>query len=218
MPSQYFDKETNTHYNYYRDYDSAIGGYVESDPIGLEGGINTYGYVLGNPLAYIDVTGLATIYGGSTGRRNLMKQEPDQLQKKIQDATCNCPEKRKQLDDLFDKWKIIMSEQNVPRSSDGTTAAETQGRGLQTTYFLDTPITGSRIGHEYIHIVPRNVKKQTLNEALKEWGDRSYETEAIRLSSMIMQGKDICSLLTGETLPSSPTPDTRSVFRRMLGT
>lgn len=48
--AQYYDKETGLHYNYYRDYDPASGRYVESDPIGLEGGINTYAYALNNPL------------------------------------------------------------------------------------------------------------------------------------------------------------------------
>jgi RHS repeat-associated protein len=46
------------HYNYFRDYDPAIGGYVESDPIGLKGGVNTYGYVGANPLTYSDSLGL----------------------------------------------------------------------------------------------------------------------------------------------------------------
>ncbi len=55
---QYFDTETNLHYNYFRDYEPATGRYLSSDPIGLAGGLNIYGYVLQNPLAYIDPTGL----------------------------------------------------------------------------------------------------------------------------------------------------------------
>lgn len=46
------------HYNTFRDYDPDTGRYIESDPIGLEGGINTYEYAESNPFSWIDFFGL----------------------------------------------------------------------------------------------------------------------------------------------------------------
>jgi RHS repeat-associated protein len=59
FPGQYFDKETNLSYNYFRDcFDPATGRYCQSDPIGLRGGINTYAYAKSKPLMLIDADGL----------------------------------------------------------------------------------------------------------------------------------------------------------------
>jgi RHS repeat-associated protein len=61
FPGQYFDKETSRNYNYFRDYDPQVGRYVQSDPMGLRGGYNTYVYSTGNPLTYSDPWGLETV-------------------------------------------------------------------------------------------------------------------------------------------------------------
>jgi RHS repeat-associated protein len=58
FPGQIAMVEAGLHYNYYRDYDPATGRYVQSDPIGLDGGINTYSYVGARPLQYSDPLGL----------------------------------------------------------------------------------------------------------------------------------------------------------------
>jgi RHS repeat-associated protein len=57
FPGQIFDAESGLNYNMMRDYNSALGRYVQSDPIGLFAGVNTYGYVGQNPVTRVDRNG-----------------------------------------------------------------------------------------------------------------------------------------------------------------
>ena len=62
FPGQYYDAETGLHYNYFRDYEPGTGRYVESDPVGLAGGLSTYGYAEDRPTGAFDFFGLASSY------------------------------------------------------------------------------------------------------------------------------------------------------------
>lgn len=44
FPGQYYDKETNLHYNGFRHYNPELGRYIQADPLGIIGGVNIYGY------------------------------------------------------------------------------------------------------------------------------------------------------------------------------
>ncbi len=67
---QYYDSESQLHYNYFRYYDPSIGRYISVDPLGIHGVIEQFGiqnfkagdanlflYVLANPLIYFDPDG-----------------------------------------------------------------------------------------------------------------------------------------------------------------
>ena len=76
LPGQYFHAETQTHYNYFRDYNPQTGRYQQSDPLGWSGHTDAYGYVKGAPLTYVDLNGEAYKRPGRTSN----KQQKDAMQ------------------------------------------------------------------------------------------------------------------------------------------
>jgi RHS repeat-associated protein len=64
FPGQWADAESGYHYNYFRDYDPSIGRYLQSDPIGIAGGRNSYAYAALSPPNLVDPAGLQQRSGG----------------------------------------------------------------------------------------------------------------------------------------------------------
>ena len=77
FPGQYFDAETGLHQNWHRDYDPSIGRYLQSDPVGLDAGINTYVYALNAPALYTDDDGLCPSELDTGWWANPTRQETD---------------------------------------------------------------------------------------------------------------------------------------------
>ncbi len=57
FPGQYYDKETELHQNWFRDYNPGVGRYAQGDPIGLAGGLNIYAYTKNRPTMGVDPSG-----------------------------------------------------------------------------------------------------------------------------------------------------------------
>ncbi|UYK82724.1 RHS repeat protein [Xanthomonas sacchari] len=61
FPGQRYDALSGLNQNYFRDYEPGTGRYVQSDPIGLKGGLTSYAYAASSPMAAIDSLGLRDV-------------------------------------------------------------------------------------------------------------------------------------------------------------
>ncbi|WP_437617251.1 YwqJ-related putative deaminase [Sorangium sp. So ce834] len=72
FPGHWYEPETGLHYNRWRYFDPASATYLSPEPLGLEGGLEAYGYVNGRPLALVDLDGLM---GSTLSSRRLPRSQ-----------------------------------------------------------------------------------------------------------------------------------------------
>ncbi|MDR6672827.1 RHS repeat-associated core domain-containing protein [Xanthomonas sp. 1678] len=63
-PGQLYDSASGLNQNAFRDYDPVSGRYIQSDPIGLDGGISTFSYAGSQPFSAADPFGLEWEWAG----------------------------------------------------------------------------------------------------------------------------------------------------------
>jgi RHS repeat-associated protein len=108
FPGQQSDSASGLSYNYFRDYESGTGRYVQSDPIGLADGPSTYGYVAQNPFITYDNFGLAGFQNFPPDKQKLMENAQREAIRKMKECKCKCADpKTPYCFDEKDKAAII---------------------------------------------------------------------------------------------------------------
>ncbi|MCB2256855.1 RHS element core protein [Escherichia albertii] len=158
LPGQQYDDESGLCYNRHRYYDPLQGRYITQDPIGLDGGLNTYSYPL-NPINEIDPLGLKVIVVASdSNAANLLQEAYAQL-----NTTKRGQEITKPLEDSKDIYKIYTIHRDAFYCPAGTTDVSCQGKEkamfiepnecvkLPTAQGLEVTSLAVELGHELGH-------------------------------------------------------------------
>ena len=145
------------HYNYFRDYDPTIGRYIESDPLGIFAGLQTYAYANGRALSRFDPLGLFAV-DWRPKDFNESRRPPDwvvQLRgygRRLEDRINQlCAKDRDELRAYFDKWVVGYDPTRVNPYTKGNRSNFTPKSFKQDdVYFIFV--------HEFRHTMDANVK------------------------------------------------------------
>jgi RHS repeat-associated protein len=162
LPGQRFDIESRLYYNYFRDYDPTTGRYMQSDPIGLTGGLNTYAYVGNNPLMHGDLYGLARF-----GFRPLAGDDIYYISHFIPDGSGNHHRAHEQL------WFDDNPNENVGFFAGDGNAAGPAICGEDGDVRIDNG--HSRFEYDFIGpVYDDNLMRQALAHIRNNWDDKIY--------------------------------------------
>lgn len=139
-------------YNYFRDYDQARGRYMESDPIGLIGGLNSYGYVKGNPLTDTDFFGLQPDYPYDSYAEARMEMLKDLRTKGINTGN---------------EWTSHIYKLSLDCNYTFWAYRKPSTDGLKSEVTLQDPMDGFEV-YEYAHNHPGNTVLSKKDVALAE--------------------------------------------------
>jgi RHS repeat-associated protein len=99
----FFDEHLGLFYNRFRDYDPALGRYLQPDPLGHAGGINLFAYAA-NPMVQVDLRGLihkkanssdADGTDGQNGNKKPAEVDPDAAKKKPTEVDPDAAKKKR---------------------------------------------------------------------------------------------------------------------------